>query len=232
MRAEAVKEWLLDLVFPKSCLGCNAEGAFLCRSCRETLAFRAPQCPRCGRRNFDGVLCNRCQGKSDLRRFLAPFSYREPLARNLIHAYKYEGLSSLKVFFADAIVSFLELYAIRPRPESMLVPIPLHRFREQARGFNQAALLAEELGRRLDLGVRSPLYRRRMTEPQIDMPSYDKRRDNVARAFAVNDPALVRGRTVILVDDVATSGATLSEAARVLRRAGARSVWAIAIAKG
>ena len=71
-----------------------------------------------------------------------------------------------------------------------------------------------------------------MTEQQIDMPSYDKRRDNVAGAFAVNDPVLIRGKTVILVDDVATSGATFSEAARVLRGSGARSVWAIAIAKG
>ena len=224
--------WLLDLVFPKSCLGCGAEGEFVCAPCSRAVVFRAPQCLVCSRRNFDGILCSTCREKSSLRRFLAPFSYGEPLIRDLIHAYKYEGVRELKAFFADEILAFLNFYSIRPRAESVVVPIPLHRSRERQRGFNQAVLLAEELARRMNLAVLPMLSRRRATEQQIDMASYAKRRENIAGAFAVTDPAAVLGHTVILIDDVATSGATLSEAAQTLRQAGARSVWAIAIAKG
>ncbi len=232
MDARRAKNWLLDLVFPKLCLGCRSEGAFLCPTCADGLQFHAPQCPVCAKRNFSGLVCPTCQEKSALRRFLAPFSYREPLVRDLIHAYKYEGLRSLKSLLASEIVSFLNFYGIRPQPGSMLVPIPLHRSRERERGFNQAALLAKELGVRLDLPVAPLLTRRRATEQQIAMSSYDKRRANVARAFAVRRPEEVAGKTIVLVDDVSTSGATLSEAARVLRAAGARTVWAIVIAKG
>lgn len=186
----------------------------------------------CSKRNLTGVLCANCRGKSGLRRFLAPFSYRDPTARKLIRAYKYERLRELKIVFAEEIAAFINFYGIRPAAGSALVPIPLHRSRERERGFNQAALLAEELGARLNLPVVKALARRRPTEHQTLMPSYEARRGNVAGAFRLVRPELIRGRTAIIVDDVSTSGATISEAAKALREAGAKSAWAIAIAKG
>lgn len=232
MRAVHIKEWLLDLVFPKFCAHCGAEGSFLCPSCRQELRFQAPSCPVCVKRNFTGILCTNCQEKSALRRFLAPFSYRDPIARKLIHAYKYERLRELKMVFADEITAFLNFYGIRPRAGSVLVPIPLHRSRERERGFNQAILLAEELSQRLRLPVEAAIARRRPTEHQTLMPSYEARRENVAGAFRIIHPEAVRAKTVILVDDVSTSGATMSEAARLVREVGAHSVWAIVVAKG
>lgn len=226
------KEWILDLIFPKLCLGCSAEGSFLCPPCRGALTFSAPTCPGCSQRNFTGILCGRCAAAWHLRRFLAPFSYRNTLVRNLIHAYKYHGVRELADLFADELITFLNFYAIRPKRPAVLVPIPLHRSRERHRGFNQAALLADALSKRLKLPVASALRRRRSTEQQIDMASYEDRHANVARAFHIADPLPVAGRTIVLIDDVATSGATLSEAAGVLRKAGAHTVWAIAIAKG
>lgn len=227
-----IKEWCLDLVFPRSCCGCGAIGTLLCSACRPRLAAKAPSCLVCSRRNFTGILCSWCEGTSGLRRFLAPFSYRDPLVRELIHTYKYAGVQELSALFAEEIAAFLRFYAIRPAGPSVLVPIPLHRARERERGFNQAALLAAEIGARLDLAVEPALRRRRATGPQVALASFPERRANMAGAFAVTDEAAVAGRTAILVDDVSTSGATLSEAARVLRAAGARTVWALAIAKG
>ena len=148
-----------------------------------------------------------------------------------MHAYKYEGARELKTFFAGEIESFLRFYAIRPRGLSTLVPIPLHRSREQRRGFNQSSLLAEELARRLDLPVVSALSRIKATEQQIDMKSYPDRRRNVADAFKIIDAGAVKEKTAVLIDDVSTSGATLFEAAKVLRNGGAKTVWAIVIAK-
>lgn len=227
------KGWLLDVVFPKFCLACGKEGYWLCQECRETkLLFRAPACPICSKRNFSGVVCEACAERCALRRFLAPFSYHDGLVRELIHTYKYEGVRELKRTFAEEVLKFLEFYGVKVPPSAVLVPIPLHRSRERERGFNQAKLIADELGTRWGVGVASLLKRKRATEQQIEMASYSKRRENVAGAFEVKDPAACSGQTVILVDDVSTSGATLYEAARALREAGARTVWAIAIAKG
>lgn len=227
-----LKEWVLDVIFPKLCLGCGEEGKLFCPSCRSGFVFRAPTCPVCSRRNFTGILCASCADESGLRRFLAPFSYSQGMARDLIHAYKYDGVRELALIFADEIAAFLNFYAIKPAASSLLVPIPLHRSRERERGFNQAGLLAKALAKKLNLVMYPVLRRRYATDSQIDMTTYDDRKKNVAGAFGIKDPLAIAGKTVILVDDVSTSGATLHEAAKTLRTAGARSVWAIVIAKG
>lgn len=225
-------EWWLDLLFPKCCAGCGSEGSFCCPACRGRLAARAPACPVCGKRNLSGVLCASCSDKAALRGFLAPFSYRDPLIRELIHTYKYDRARELSAFFASELVGFFNLYAIRLPRSAILVPVPLHRRRERERGFNQASLLALELGARLGLLVKPLLKRARRTRPQVEMADHAARRKNMAGAFRVSDHEAAAGASVVLVDDVATSGATLSEAARVLREAGAYTVWAIVIAKG
>lgn len=232
MDLRAIRGWLLDLIFPNQCPGCGQEGSPLCEACRGTLTARVPACPVCSRRNFSGILCRPCSPRLGLRRFLAPFAYSDPLARALIHAFKYEGMRDLAGPLAAEIASHIARHGIRPRPSALLVPIPLHKSRERERGFNQSFLLARELGERWGLAVVPALHRRRAAMPQVEMPSFAARRANVARAFRVADAAAVEGKSVILVDDVATSGATLAAASRVLRLAGARSVSAVAIAKG
>lgn len=231
-RLKAVETLLLDLVFPRLCFGCGAEGHLLCPSCSGRLNFLVPACPVCSRRNFTGILCPPCARRTGLRRFLAPFSYANPIVRELIHGYKYEGVRALDTLLAQEIAAFMASYGLRPKRSGLLVPIPLHRTRERERGFNQAQLLARDLARRWGLVVAEPLSRRRWTEPQIEMDTFDQRRANMAGAFRVAGADAVRGRIIILIDDVSTSGATLSEAAKTLREAGARSVWAIAVAKG
>lgn len=226
------KSWLLDLVFPKFCASCASEGDYLCDACRSNLTFGTPSCLVCRKRNFDGVLCQTCGEKTGIRRFFAAFSYRNPLARSLIHTYKYDGVRELAELFADELTAFLGFFGIRLPKTSILVPIPLHRSRLSERGFNQSELLARALGKRLSLEVALPLRRVKKTEQQIEMPSHKERRSNIEGAFGIQDAGSVSGRTIILVDDVATSGATLIEAARVLREAGCRTVWAITIAKG
>lgn len=224
--------WCLDLVFPKHCLGCGAEGCYLCPACYAGLRSAAPTCPVCGRRNFDGILCPPCAETTGLRRFLAPFSYREPLVRGLIHTYKYGGVRELAPLFAAEIADFLARCAVRPHASAVLVPIPLHRGRERRRGFNQSSLLAHELAKRLGCAVSPAIVRRRATTSQTEMASFAERRANVAEAFRIANASAIAGRTAILVDDVSTSGATLAEAAACLRAAGAQTVWAIAVAKG
>ncbi len=167
-----------------------------------------------------------------MRRFISPFSYREALVRDLIHAYKYEGVKELAESFAEMIVKMLNFYNIRIGGNFILMPVPLHRSRQRERGFNQSELLAERLAKRLNCKVGKVLRRVRATEQQIEMDSYEKRRENVAGAFEVTAPEVISGQAVIIIDDVSTSGATIYEAARCLRQAGARTVWAMVVAKG
>lgn len=167
-----------------------------------------------------------------MRRFLAPFSYSDPLVRELIHTYKYTGVRELAPLFAGEISAFLRFYAIRPTEPACLIPIPLHRRRERERGFNQARLLADALGAELNIPARTVLIRTRATEQQAALDSHDERRQNVSGAFRVRNASGIQNHTAILVDDVSTSGATLAEAAGMLREAGCRTVWAIVIAKG
>ena len=129
------------------------------------------------------------------------------------------------------IAAYLAFYEIRLPASTIFVPIPLHRRRERERGFNQSSLLAKELALRFHCTIAPVLRRPRWNTPQTEMESYEARRKNVAGAFTVVDATAIRGRTAIIVDDVAASGATLGEAARLLRTHGAHTVWAITIAK-
>jgi ComF family protein len=149
-------------------------------------------------------------------------------ARRLVHALKYDGLSALADPMGQALMPALVDWGVAP---DLLVPVPLHPSRERRRGFNQAALLARSLGGRVDVPVAARLLcRTRATSPQVRSAGADARRANVAGAFAVAEPSRVLGRTVLLVDDVCTTGATLRACADALRTARARTVYALTFA--
>ena len=159
-------------------------------------------------------------------RLRTPFIY-EGVVRQLLHQFKYSGdLASLAALSA----------LCRTHPMlaelagwDLVVPVPLHPLRLRRRGFNQAALLARDLfpAGPIDYTL---LVRRRHTQPQTSLGGGDRRR-NLAGAFEATDPAALENAVVLLVDDVCTTGATLRECAVTLRRAGARSVLALAVAR-
>lgn len=161
-------------------------------------------------------------------------AYRNEL-RELIHLLKYEQVRpAAKVLgrmLADAIAT-LDLEG-----HVTIVPVPLHASKLQQRGFNQSELIAgeslrylrENLGAGFSLEV-AAMKRRRETPSQVGM-TRDERRENLRGAFAITVPALVRNKQVLLVDDVLTTGATVAECTRVLRRAGAQRVWVATVAR-
>jgi ComF family protein len=154
--------------------------------------------------------------------------------RGLIHLLKYESVlpvaRPLGGMMAEAIT---ELLAGSAHPKPLLVPVPLHKSRRHSRGFNQAELIArsavKHLTTQLEIAPRI-LVRRRDTVSQVGL-SREERIANLRDAFRVSDRGRVKGRTVIVVDDVMTTGTTLSECARVLKRAGAERVWAATVAR-
>jgi ComF family protein len=156
----------------------------------------------------------------------SPFLF-DGVIRKAIHELKYRNLRAV----APALARFLHDFLLEnPVPGEVLVPVPIHRKRQRERGYNQSSLLARELGRlsRLPM-VEDCLVRQTYTPPQARTTSVIERRENVADAFACIDERL-RGKQVILIDDVSTSGATLNACAGVLKSAGATTVWGLVIA--
>lgn len=219
----------LDLLFPRWCVGCGGGGSFLCASCQLSLPrITPPVCPRCGRPQAHSQLCAGCaEWSAAIDGIRSPFRF-EGAVRQAVHQLKYRNLRGL----ARPLAGLLSDYtSASPLSGDVLVPVPLHGRRLRERGYNQSALLARELGGMLRLPVIDDcLVRLRHNSPQARTSSVEERRSNVLGVFACRDDRL-RERQVVLIDDVATSGATLDACAAALKDSGAASVWALVLAR-
>lgn len=222
----------LDVLFPKTCLGCGAEGTWLCPACDKRLpALTTLTCLVCGRRRPDGKTCTNCRKRFRCTGLVASFPYADALCRELVHELKYGHVREIAQILAERIAGTIERLAPWLPAGSAFVPVPLHTRRERERGFNQAELIAAALAEHLGVPMMKALRRTRATRSQIELNDPDLRHENVADAFALapNHPALPK--RVLLVDDVATTGATLDACTRVLRQAGVREVWGVVVAR-
>ncbi|MBN2369194.1 MAG: ComF family protein [Vicinamibacteria bacterium] len=230
-------EPLLAAVFPARCVECRSWLARptrgpLCEACWLALPRHASPLCRCGHVLPPGLAgpCGRCRrGLTEFEAGASIGPYEGGL-RTLVHELKFRGRRRVASRLAEVcleIPAVSALLASRP----IVVPVPLHGRRLRERGYNQSALIAGALARRAGLScVSGALERRRWTPPQTGL-SAAARRANVAGAFVVRQPAAVAGRTVILVDDVYTTGATIRACARALRDANAREVRVLTIAR-
>ena len=218
-----------NLLFPQRCIGCDREGNLICSSCRNSLPrIMPPLCPRCGRPQSSGILCPSCVSwRAEIDGIRSPFRF-DGVTRQAVYQLKYRNLRALAAPLAQLLNDYL---ITNPIPGEVLVPVPLHRKRVRERGYNQSSLLAREIGKLTNLPVADDcLIRRRHALPQARTSTVDERHSNVADAFSCRDQRL-RDKQVLLVDDVATSGATLDACAAALKAAGATSVWGLVLAR-
>lgn len=238
VHAKQLRTLLLDLFFPVECLGCRQAGVLACQHCLDLVPLLDSQvCPWC-KVPFQphGQTCTKCRGKTSLDGLFVARPYRFRLVEQLIHTLKYRLLQTATLPLVDLIETSLAQHAL-PLPD-LLIPVPLHPRRLRYRGFNQADLIAQELARRLMPGLSIPvdgthLRRTRFTKPQMKTESRDERLRNLSGAFTL-DPTVAGplvGTYVWLIDDVATTGTTLDECARVLKAAGVKKVWGVVVAR-
>ena len=233
--------FLLDLLFPKFCLGCRKEGTYLCDDCRtlldiaefdyclcDTKPQRIPPEQRSGK-------CSRCQDKK-LSGLYSALPYKEnQLTKKLIHQFKYQPyLKDLAKTLASILVEHFVIAGKNTDEiweNSILVPAPLSKKKLKERGYNQSEELAKELSKILKIPVISDnLTKIRHTKPQMELKK-EQREKNLENAFQIKNPAEFAGKKIFLVDDVYTTGSTMQECARVLRGAGAKQVWGTTIAR-
>lgn len=195
---------LLDLLFPKYCLECNKEGKYLCKSCVEKVL----------------------DGNFDKNNF-AIFKYKGVIRKAII---------SLKYKFATDIVDeLIEICVDRLKSSKFhnvcLVPIPLYKLRENFRGFNQAELLGEKLAKKLNWQFAPDLLvRNKNTISQVGLKGIS-RRQNLSGVFSFNSSYLVRHLSILLFDDVYTTGSTINEAKKILEIAGFKKIYSLTIAR-
>jgi ComF family protein len=220
---------LLDFALPPRCPGCGTiteEPHLFCFECWSGLDFLGPPCcARCAHPfEYDAgeaALCGACSAAPpDYDQLRAAVVYGE-ISRKVALRLKYGGRPG----HAETLARLMQRHLVRPG-ETILAPVPLHRWRIWKRGYNQAALIAGALARRTGAQIRLDLLERIKSTPPLKGRNPRQRREALAGAFRLSDryKEEVRGRSLILVDDVYTSGATANACARILKRAGAARV--------
>lgn len=222
---ERVIHIILDTIFPISCAGCGISGTAICHDCLIHARTSARSCFFCSQiTSNQNHICLACSKKSNLDSIHWAWKYTDPRAKKIIERFKYKNRRQLAPILANEIHRYLP-----DMPGYMLVPIPLHTSRLRERGFNQAELLAKNLGGHLFSNI---LVRTKNTSPQARSTSRRERYNHMKNAFDVRAGSDIKDKVIVLIDDVATTGATLESAARTLKRAGALHIHAVALAHG
>jgi len=228
---------LAALCFPPRCLCCDtalaAPAALLfCPDCLDKIDFiKEPFCPCCGRAFPDAAgdnhLCGNCLTKPPhFTSARAVAHYHPPLA-DAIHAFKYNGHTFGLASFAQLVQRLNPPLAAT----DIIIPVPLHPKRLRQRGFNQALLMAHAFFPHAQPKIKNDLLvRNQWTEPQTALSGISRRR-NLKGCFTVTDPAQIAGKSVLLIDDVFTTGSTANECAHTLKKAGAITIYVLTLAR-
>lgn len=225
--------WALDFALPPRCAGCGTiveDVHSFCTDCWTRVEFLGDSgCTICGLplEATEAATCGVCLARPPrIARTRSAVAYGD-LTRSLAIRLKY----GRKVAIARTMARYMAPLIAADNGDLILVPVPLHRTRLWQRGFNQSALVAQELSRRLSFPTEPLVLRRLKRTPPLKGMTPRQRRKTVAGAFGVAEGSAVAGRTVILIDDVLTTGSTAEACARALQRAGASRVELITWAR-
>lgn len=219
---------ILELIFPRFCLGCYKPGSYLCHQCQNKIPFiKITLCPLCERPSPYGQTHPGCQASFSLDGLTILSDYGG-LTKTVIKKLKYHSVFELTTTLVQL---FLKKYPQLPIKADFITFIPLHSRRERERGFNQALLLTKLLAKNYKIPCCPFLVKKINTQPQMSINNWQQRKANVKNVFSFCKTYVLKEKTVILVDDVATTGATLGEAAKVLKRNGACKVWGLVVAR-
>ena len=227
---------LSDLIYPRRCPVCDKAvkpfGSLICEECTKKIKYvRAPYCQKCGKelRDKRAIFCHDCAHKEHkYDRGMALFSY--PSVADSIYRFKYQGRQEYAAYYAERMARVLGEKILSLHPDA-LVPVPIHSSKKRVRGYNQAEVLAKELGRILNIPVETKLIKRvRKTVPMKEL-SVGERQNNLKKAFKIchND---VKLSTIIIIDDIYTTGSTIDAMAYELRQTGVKNIYFAALAIG
>lgn len=218
---------ILNLVFPKNCVNCGKPGNYLCKDCVSQVPQAKSRCPLCENYNFQGKTHPSCYVKNSLDGHVALWAYKGVIRKAILR---------LKYNFVSDLASELVCISVEKQKTHLnwrqfeFVAIPVNRARLNWRGFNQSEILAELFAKRLNGFYQSgALIKTKNTKPQAQLDQKQRAR-NIKNAFSLSPKYVAKGKRVVLVDDVWTTGSTMREAGKVLKKAGASEVWGLTVA--
>lgn len=211
--------FLLDLIFPIECLGCNKEGVWICENCLSSIKLNK----------------NIQKSPSDLfEGFFVALNYKDnQLCQEIIKRFKYSYIKELENSLSYLLYKYLNKALFKKIIDSntIIIPVPLYKTRQRERGFNQSEIIAKNIAEKYGLEMGIDIIKRiRNTQSQAKLTGVHRRK-NLKEAFKCFNPNIIKNKQVILVDDVFTTGSTLSEVATVLKNNGVKKIWGLVIAK-
>ncbi len=230
-----VWDMILQLLFPLRCPICDdivaPAGERICATCFERLQpITVPFCGKCGRKLLtESCFCRDC--KERLHVFTqGRILYQYEAVSDAIYRFKYGGRKEYGVFFGQQMAEQLGDYVRMIAPQ-VIIPIPLHHARQKMRGYNQARVLAEEIGRRLGIPVETKLVKRIKNTNPLKWENPGQRENNLKKAFIISEND-VKLRRVLLIDDIYTTGRTMDAVAGVCKMAGIQEIYCLSLAGG
>lgn len=228
---------ILDVLFPKSCYGCGKSGTYFCRDCAFNIGQTDLVCPVCEKAAVGGQTHPICQRRYGLDGLWSLGVYRDPL-RKVIQKLKYKYIQELSKILVDITLEYWANYQPFLLDEIKksggknwaVVPVPLHWYRENKRGFNQSGLVGKDLAKRMGLLYLEAIKRVQYTKQQVGLKGRE-RQQNIRGVFELSSNYEPSTMNYILIDDVWTTGSTLKECCFVLKRNGAKKVWALTLAR-
>ena len=222
---------LLSLIFPKTCFGCGRIGTYFCGLCKKKVVpICVQRCVLCGKASYLGRTHPSCERKEKISGLYGVFRYLFPLT-HFLAGIKYrlvkEAENDLTHLLNDHLPSEVPLWGSSP----LFCPIPLHRKRYLERGFNQAEAVSIFLSQKYHGVSRDLLRREKKGTPQALVDNKEKRRQNMRGVFEVDNTVKNNHSSIVLVDDVTTTGATIEEATKTLIKAGYKKIYGIVVAK-
>jgi competence protein ComFC len=228
---------LLDLFFPKKCVGCGKLGSYFCDECIKNIEQTELVCPKCERMSLGGVVHPVCRRRLGLEGLWSLGIYEGSL-KGAIQKLKYRWVKELGAVLVEVLIEYwaryqpllLEEIKRNGGDKWVIVSVPLHSSRQNWRGFNQSALLGKLLAQKIGLKYAEALVKTRATKPQMSLKGWD-RQQNIKGAFSLDSKFLTLDSNVLLIDDVWTTGSTLKECCYILKRSGAKKIWALTVAR-
>jgi competence protein ComFC len=223
---------LLDLLFPKTCLECKKDGGYVCKDCVSKVSLLTSVCPYCEKASIDGFTHAKCKKKYGLDGITSIWKY-EGVVKKAVSTLKYKYATEIVREICGYLESELKKQSVLTgwHPVTLL-PVPMFWYRENFRGFNQSAEIGKVIAHDMGWGFESNLLvRTKSVKPQAGL-TVGERKKNLRGVFSLDSNYLASSpSSLMLFDDVFTTGSTLHEACKVLKKAGVEKVWGITIAR-